>query len=1145
MKSKISDYPEFLGAIQNNELVYLFGAGISSSLSDNQSCSWWQWIVNGIEYMKDTFYADTLNQSMKDDESTDNLIRVVGEVIKSTKADGTYQTWMRDSIEGASVSNHSLATTLKKLLITQDVFATTNYDLLLEQATGLATLSYEESEKAFTMLDHRKSDSVLHIHGVYDSANGLDNIVADKKQYETVLSDKGAQFIQQILGTRTLIFVGCGQTTEDGNISQFIQFAKKYLRMDVTYYFLYKSDRVPMGMPDNIELVPYGNEYSDLPLFLEDVAQERLRTIISRNRVVGISTYQQITSSVDAMIRYHFSQENVPFCGRDDELNELLNFIKSSVPFSWWSVTGQAGAGKSRMSLELLHRLPTGWFGFFLNDALSGRDIEAFIPFTDTVVVIDYVSGRESLVAEHIRRFIDLFAGTHYKLRMLLIERERNKQTGSWYAKLLQRFGKYDSIADYEYKDYLLYIEDLEDRAVEQFIGNVCSINGLPEDSERNKELRIAYGRKFEWLKYRPMYVQLFVEAWIFNDFSFPRYDSYEDLLRYALEREQEKWMSALDGDQECCNAFVRLIVRANISGSLNTNSIPELYKNDWRKIDTFIKNHSFPGKQRAEVKKTVIATICQNNGADTIAIVPMFPDIIKEYMFYYYFEEDSLEETMKEIWQNAAADFTIFITKCLTDFPDNAFFIKALNVYDDTTKDIDVLTGRLNVLKRWEIKEDDDPAVLYKLVWNEYEFWKSVTLPADNSEKKDMVGVLKVSGLNYVAKQFGGWTRYDLTDMMEAIDVLLAVEGGKATQLMKQFFLQEEITALSKSGFFDEATYLRSKADELLVINEEETSWDSMIHMQNRNAEMMEHILKNEFAEAYDVLLKMDEECNYSEIESVRVFAHSCFNMDNLAFMLDHTDYVGKGHDLVEKVGVLYPDDPAVQARIIGGVTSMLQYQFFDHRICDAELLEEIRKLEMQLSVLESDGDENTDDALNMSWGLLLTLKINAVKDNREELETLIGTADNILEVHEDFDSVAVAKIEAVTAMHEHVFHDKVSHAEVENAFKYVERNYNSNSLRDCFFRMLDKSENADSRENYMTKWVMYGARQGAAYDPLVGSGIPEVDYEEDILRELFKYTSQEPYKREHRKIGANEPCPCGSGKKFKRCCRGKGKYD
>ncbi|MCR5811794.1 MAG: SEC-C domain-containing protein [Lachnospiraceae bacterium] len=27
--------------------------------------------------------------------------------------------------------------------------------------------------------------------------------------------------------------------------------------------------------------------------------------------------------------------------------------------------------------------------------------------------------------------------------------------------------------------------------------------------------------------------------------------------------------------------------------------------------------------------------------------------------------------------------------------------------------------------------------------------------------------------------------------------------------------------------------------------------------------------------------------------------------------------------------------------------------------------------------------------------------------------------------------------------------------------------------------------------------------------------------------------------------KIGANSPCPCGSGKKYKKCCRGKGIYD
>jgi uncharacterized protein len=29
------------------------------------------------------------------------------------------------------------------------------------------------------------------------------------------------------------------------------------------------------------------------------------------------------------------------------------------------------------------------------------------------------------------------------------------------------------------------------------------------------------------------------------------------------------------------------------------------------------------------------------------------------------------------------------------------------------------------------------------------------------------------------------------------------------------------------------------------------------------------------------------------------------------------------------------------------------------------------------------------------------------------------------------------------------------------------------------------------------------------------------------------------EPVRRTERKVGRNEPCPCGSGKKFKRCCR------
>jgi hypothetical protein len=52
--------------------------------------------------------------------------------------------------------------------------------------------------------------------------------------------------------------------------------------------------------------------------------------------------------------------------------------VNEDEKFSWWAVTGQAGAGKSRLVFELCHRLPASWFGFFLNDGTTINDMERF-----------------------------------------------------------------------------------------------------------------------------------------------------------------------------------------------------------------------------------------------------------------------------------------------------------------------------------------------------------------------------------------------------------------------------------------------------------------------------------------------------------------------------------------------------------------------------------------------------------------------------------------------------------------------------------------------------------------------------------------------------------------------------------------------
>lgn len=1141
MKTNIQEYTNFLHALQTDSIVYLFGTGISASLT-GQSYSWWKWIMDGISHMKDRELANSLQQSLESDSTTENMIDVVGNVIMATKADCTYESWMQEAFETNPITNHPLAATLKKLLVLQDVFATTNYDLLLEHATGLGTLSYETPDKAFDMLDHKRSTDVLHIHGLYDSQRGLDNIIADQAQYAAILDDKGAQFIQHILGTRTLIFVGCGKTTEDANIAQFIQFAKMHLKMNRDYYFLYKEGNYPDGMPENIKPIPYGDEYSDLSSFLEDMAQIRIRGQIKQNPLIGRTPYQREHRMTDPLMRYHYSQEAVTFYGREKELEALTHFIHAENRSSWWAITGQAGSGKSRLALEFLKQLPTSWFGFFINDKSTVRDAETFTPFADTIAVIDYVSGREYRIAEIMRMLTQVFAATPYSLRILLIERENNRQADSWYGKLSRCFGRYSPLMDSEYKQEFLNLGDLDLDAVERFIGEVCAINGLEADSDRDSMLRKAYGNKFEKLTFRPLYVQIFVEAWIENDCILPRYDHFEELLTYLLEKEQERWLDALDGDQTCCNSFIHLLLRANISGSLSLDHLPAYYKNDWDTIQHFVSAHSFPGRQQREKIQALLHSICQNIEDDKQAIVPMFPDIIKEYMFYFYMDEERLPSVMNELWENAAHDFSVFITRCMTDFPENDFYKRALNEYEQSTANVEILLGRLELLKKWTVNPEDDPRVLLGIIDNEYAFWKTIVLPNENPEE---VALLKLTGLNMVTKQYGGWTLYDASRMVEVIDEAWEIPGGDALKIMKQFFLQEHIKTLAQAGFSEDASYLQQKL-EITIQENSDDDWNSLLNMQNRNVEMMNSLFKGNFQKGAKILQQMEQECLYSYVEAVRALAHSCFNIDQFSLDCNKQAYIGKGLATTQKLILLYPDDPVIKARHIACQLIGLQCQYFIKRtLSNTQLLEKLAQLELEVKTLEFHG-EDSDEALGIAWGALKTLSLNALSTQEDAVKSIIREAADILKINPRLSDVVAARILAVHALHKSARKDKVSHEEVEELFQYVEVNFDSESVRGCFFNMLKDSEDARHADRYMTKWITTGAIQDATYNPLYGNEADAMDMgDAELLQMLANLSPQETYRREHKKIGANDPCPCGSGKKFKKCCRGSGRYD
>ena len=49
----------------------------------------------------------------------------------------------------------------------------------------------------------------------------------------------------------------------------------------------------------------------------------------------------------------------------------------------------------------------------------------------------------------------------------------------------------------------------------------------------------------------------------------------------------------------------------------------------------------------------------------------------------------------------------------------------------------------------------------------------------------------------------------------------------------------------------------------------------------------------------------------------------------------------------------------------------------------------------------------------------------------------------------------------------------------------------------------------------------------------------------DEATIQRLMAYRNRKPSVREYKKIGRNDLCPCGSGKKYKNCCLKSGRFE
>ena len=128
-----------------------------------------------------------------------------------------------------------------------------------------------------------------------------------------------------------------------------------------------------------------------------------------------------------------YSQQSVPLIARGDELLKVNEFLHAPTPFSWWTIVGEGGTGKSRLAFEVSENLPEDWVGgFAVKEAMTLRDAATWRPETNTLWIIDDAAFDQNILRQIISAWEQLFRRSEFKVRLLLIERGYSKNSGWW-----------------------------------------------------------------------------------------------------------------------------------------------------------------------------------------------------------------------------------------------------------------------------------------------------------------------------------------------------------------------------------------------------------------------------------------------------------------------------------------------------------------------------------------------------------------------------------------------------------------------------------------------------------------------------------------------------------------------------------------
>src|SRR6266702_4255297 len=155
------------------------------------------------------------------------------------------------------------------------------------------------------------------------------------------------------------------------------------------------------------------------------VGQPHLTLIPPANRA------PQIRTEIDLLNPYGRA---IALVGREGDMQSLWDWLHSDRPIAVRTVTGRAGAGKTRAAIELIERLNTERPGQWWAGFVQGRELRRFAAQQNladwswaraTLIVVDYAASLVKPLRDWLRDLAQNAARAGGKpLRLLLIERE-------------------------------------------------------------------------------------------------------------------------------------------------------------------------------------------------------------------------------------------------------------------------------------------------------------------------------------------------------------------------------------------------------------------------------------------------------------------------------------------------------------------------------------------------------------------------------------------------------------------------------------------------------------------------------------------------------------------------------------------------